>query len=298
MNKERKELYYRSRKPSGKAKELLEDIQRFEDDIGIDVCLWDTDNIISFLKNQHCCFPNDIYNIHQYIMAFVDYCERKGDVSSGCISLLTIKDLIDCLDLEETKQYYMSREEFVNKIGIMINPVDRFFLLGIFEGLHIDNGKEEVVNVKLSDLDGNTLHLCTGRSIKVSDELINIMVASEQTFEYIGIRETHLQAKRDYVVKPTYRINSGISDRAFTRRIERVIENFAFKQNLERLTPNTISEIGRYNFIKDMIGKNKYTFDELFSWARNGRAFIHEEIYGQVAKRTLLKNFYMKMLSD
>lgn len=296
MNKERKELYYRSKKPNNKAKQVLESVQDFEDKIGIDICLWDIKTVIDFLKSQHCGFPNDIYNTHQIMMAYTDYCERKGDVSSGDISLITINDLIDCLDINKTKKYYMSRDDFVARVMTLVNPVDRFFLLGIYEGISINNGKEEMINVKLSDLVGNSLHLCSGRSINISNELKNIMFDSEQTFEYIGLRETHLQAKRDYVVKPTYRINSGISDRAFTRRIERVIENFAIKQDLDLLTPNTVSEIGRYNFVKHLVDRKEIKLDELFSWGKNGKAYIHEDIYGVVSRRTLVKNFYKKML--
>jgi hypothetical protein len=51
-------------------------------------------------------------------------------------------------------------------------------------------------------------------------------------------------------------------------------------------------EIGRFDFVKRKVEKGEYTFDELFSWAADGKAYIHENQYGVISRRKLIRKFY------
>lgn len=295
MNKERKDLYCRSKKPNNVQKAVLQEVQLYEDQHETDICLWDINMTMDFLKSQKYIFPLDIYIAHQTMRAYVDYCARKGDRCEGGVLEASMDDIIGCLSEEGIRQYYLPRDRYLSLVKAMENPVDQFFLLGLYEGISSTVGNNEMMNVRISDIDGNTLHL-PSRDIEISDELKEIMITSEQTFEYHGTREVHLDAKRDYVVKPTYRVNAGFSEIAFTRRIERVIEKFGDRFRLELLTPLKIMEIGRFDFIKRRVNSGEYSLNELFSWSADGKAYLHEKVYGTISRRSMMRKFYERAL--
>ena len=299
MNKEQKELYFRSQKPSAPVKQILTIAQEREDAVKTDILLWRKEEVLDFLRDMKFIFPQDIYNAYQGIMAYADYSARKGEMIDNGITEITFEDLLSQLDFQKVRQYYTEKEEFLDKLKRMENPVDKYFLLGLYEGIQ-SGEKKELENVKLSDIEGDLLHLCTGRTIPISDELKGIMVESEETFVYYKpARDTKLFAMRDYVVKPVYRMGrTSPASRSFSRRLERVIEEFEDKTGLDQLTKYRIADIGRYNFVREKIRRGEYTLEQLFSWAEDGRAYLHEDIYGQVSRRTLLKHFYKMMLQQ
>lgn len=217
------------------AKRLFAKTEPYEVKLGRDCSTWISSEIVDFYKmistrsikylrvinnmlNQYTtfCLLNNMLPDHQN-----HYDEINCDVLRQCVNKNA--DDITCLN----------KDELLNNIRSLKNASDKFIMLGLFEGI-CGKATLELCNAKLSDIEGNTMKLSSGRTVEISDELKEYAIqASEETIYYaLGEKQRYVQLNTDskYIIKN--KCNSqyeyGESSRKLHNRIRNILEYMGY----------------------------------------------------------------------
>lgn len=105
--------------------------------------------------------------------------------------------LLTCVNILKVNQSIILYDDFMDIIHTKItNEQDKFIFMCMFEGIQ---GKdfEEILNLELSDINekDNTVKLCTGREMCVSEEFPLIARAADAQTIYIGLTDKEWEIK-------------------------------------------------------------------------------------------------------
>lgn len=131
---------------------------------------------------------------HSYLSQYTNWCLKKGLVPDGQNHFDEIKPgtFKDYVNKRVANSRIVTREEILDWTTKVRNPRDAFIILALFEYGNAANAYKDIWNVKLSDIDGNIIHL-NGREAYISDQLIKIATASAMAVEYVNdYREKYL----------------------------------------------------------------------------------------------------------
>ena len=169
----------------------------------------------------------------------------------------------------------INREQLLNIIEDLVNPCDKYFILALFEGAYGEN-LEEIISLKESDIDeeNNLLKLCSGRNIKVSNELITLSLQSCRTYDYTPLTS---EIKQPY---PLLNIETAIKGRFNTNVLETSVQMQRLRLQMGRIrkyldTPwLTIPRIRNSGMF--------YSFSEL---AKSKDISVYDAIYSEEGKQ-------------
>lgn len=228
-----------------------------EHELGKDVSNFTAYEILEYYKTLNISVFEAVLNLNSQLSQYTQWCLQQNlvDDNQNHFLELSTENFKSCINHALVKMSIVSRETVLDWIKDIINPKDQFMFLAVFEGLKGDDFCE-LWNLKPSDVDGNTLHLCTGRSIEVSDELINLINDCIEETQHYTIKEngeivTTDLIDRGYVIK-NYRNTQEDSSpynkgRSVYRAFLRILTSFEIHSFIK---PNSIFESGKIDMIK------------------------------------------------
>lgn len=165
---------------------LFNQTEPFEEERDKDLCNFTVKEIIEFYKFKGSVSDVSLANINGMFKKYTQFCIEKGMSIDNQNHFLEITDQIlqdECINKAMLKRMIVTRQELLSSLYKFSNPSDRFLLLALFEGMW---GKDysEILDLNIADFEGNMVHLSSGRTIPVSDILIQYAKESAEKTEY------------------------------------------------------------------------------------------------------------------
>ena len=258
FNEERKIRFIEERKdevvlPNNYLEVQFNKIENMETELDKDVCDFTAYEIKEYYKMLGLASIESLMVMNSQLTLYTNWCLQHNLVidNQNHFLELTYDMLNDCINKALLDMKIVTRETVLSWISILENPKDQFIILALFEGIR---GKEncELAQLKPQDINGNTVSLCTGRTIEVSNKLIDIIedCVSAEVYSTPTGKEFQLIDK-GYVIKDFCNIKDEVDDYQIGRRIynsiRRTIKIFD-RSNI--VTANSIVESGKLAMIK------------------------------------------------
>ena len=237
----------------------------FEEMYGRDLYDFSTSNIIEFLKYLELGNINSLVVYKINLGKYAEWAVSQNLVADNQIHFneITMELLNSCISRARIDNAILSYDTIRNIH--FVNSRDAFIFWSLFEGI---KGKdfEEIINLKIEDFDEatQTVRLCTGRVIPVSDRFIYICKAANVEKTYIGLND------KGYVVnlKPSEYI---YKERDNSRGINKargvyktIIRNMEYLKDLNKgITAKSIRDSGLIYYLNKRADEYGITVNEL-----------------------------------
>lgn len=172
-----------------------------------DICEFTEKEIIAVLKGFNTTSINSLRVKTSILRTYATWCEANGYIlnNMNCFNNLYGKDIEDCVNKHAKQSKLISFECLLEYCHQLLNPIDKFIICAIFEGIR---GKKQDL-IDLTSLRSKDLHKdyfdLNDRKIKVPSYLYELAIASVETYTYTTARG---QEKKlfdcDYVFKPKF----------------------------------------------------------------------------------------------
>ena len=261
-----------------------------------DLCNWNISEIMLYYQSLFCRTGETLCNINSQFKMYTQYCMGQGLVIDGMnhFSELDETTIFDkCVNTAAFENSIITRDELLYRLkemkkleGVFYNPVNAMLVLALFEGISGD-AKVEIENLKVEDLEGDIIHLCTGRKFKISKELIKYMEEAQDTYKYLiptkkGAREKSYK-KEDLGCwkRSENAVNDDINvNRSVFFKINRVKEMIDF----DGLTANNLVQSGKVHLVKQL-------FNQGMSYRE---ALSDERVVNQYGETKSIRQFIIK----
>lgn len=259
-NKDIKERYITEKEsntslPEGYLTKQFSKSESFEKLMGKDLCNFTKHEILNMYKTFNTSSLESLTVVNSHFSLYTQWClyQNLVDDCQNHFAEIQKDNLMSCVNILGIKKSIITRETLLEWINKMPNPADAFILIALFEGI---KGKEfcELVNLKMSDFNGNKVKLCTGRELEVSDELVNIAMESNDTYKYYAITgkgNKVIKLKEEDLIIKNYPNTEDIGDTfQIGRRVyRRLLRAFDYLGVSDWMKPNSISESGKIYYI-------------------------------------------------
>lgn len=181
--------------------------------LGKDLCNWNVNEIINFLKLLEISSSSSIRNYVSKFKRYTDFCIENNIVDGyqNHYEELTDDLYMKCIDRSKLKRQTITREDILNEIRVIENEPDKFLILSIYEGLCSSNFAE-VKTLTTTSIVGNVVHLSDGRCIEISNELKNLAYTAAEATEYVRTGPVKTRTLKLNTAYPK-QIIKGYSDR-------------------------------------------------------------------------------------
>lgn len=296
-NEERKLQFLKERKSevelSPNTEIWFESMEYFEKEYDRDVCEWTSTEIIRYMKYMSTPRIQTLVIFKGSMSIYTDWCitNRLVTDNQNHFAELTTETLCECIDFAKLRLLILTRKELLENIRTLNNYSDQFIFLGLFEGINAQN----LINVGVSDLEGNELHLHDGKTITISNDFRHtILMAAEET---TWISTKARQREYDYI--PSDKI-IRIIDRKNPQTNMMLLLGGRFRGALafmglpSEISRKDIMESGRLDYIQSIMKeKNMSLHDVIFnSDIRNDV----EVRYGKIQNCGVYVNIYGKLI--
>lgn len=245
-------------------KVLFQKIAPYETKYEKDCSEFTINEIINFYKSLCSTSFYTMKNTNGFLKAYATYCIKNNLVKDGQNHYDEITDelLNNCLNYVLCNSKIISRKELehllYNNETWLKNPVDKFIIYALFEGI---GGKEfcEIVNMRIEDFRVHedqeykySVKLCTGREIMVDDRLFYLAEESAETniyYAYEQEREYNFTSDPGKIVKQMYNSTStNMNPKAIANKLLR-LRKFL---NCAAISSAALKESGRIDMIKKL----------------------------------------------
>lgn len=296
-NEERKHQFLRERKSevelSPNTEIWFESMEYFEKEYDRDVCEWTSTEIIRYMKYMSTPRIQTLVIFKGSMSIYTDWCitNRLVTDNQNHFAELTTETLCECIDFTKLRSLILTREELLENIRTLNNYSDQFIFLGLFEGINAQN----LINVGVSDLEGNELHLHDGKTITISNDLRHtiLMAAEETTWISTKVRQ------REYNYIPSDKI-IRIIDRKNPQTNMMLLLGGRFRSALafmglpSEISRKDIMESGRLDYIQSIMKeKNMSLHDVIFNGDIRNDV---EARYGKIQNCGVYVNIYGKLI--
>ncbi|MBP5565627.1 MAG: hypothetical protein J6X45_07910, partial [Lachnospiraceae bacterium] len=195
------------------AEVLFNRCEAYEERIDKDICCFNTTDIIGLFKSYNTVSLESLMNAKSQYKIYTDWCiANKILVRDRQNHFREINNemLRQCLNYYLKSQRVITREYILDNWDALLNPAERFILLGVFEGIgcntNIAYKDFEDLTLSQFDTENGVLRL-EGRAIRYSKELYHIAQEASDTYETIAYDrrgvERHIKLiDTDTIVKP------------------------------------------------------------------------------------------------
>lgn len=256
---------------------LFNKIEEFELKLGKDIYDFTFEEVIYMYKMFNLRELSTLNTINTMLAQYTKWAISEGlvKINQNVMSLISVDQLTEYLNKAALNLKIISREELLQIIKDLENPRDQFILLALFEFGKGENfydivfAKTEAINSQES-----TMTLYSGRTVKVSRELIHYALDSDET-------DTYTRTFDDGSVRSYQLYNNGtiIKTMKITEDKNRLASNTyvsatkRLKEAGTNLSVKNIIESGEIYFIKEDMNKlNISSLEDYFRYPeRNER---------------------------
>jgi hypothetical protein len=301
FNKERKieflALKSKTAINGGNLERGFKEAEKFEERKNKDLCNWNSKDILEFYKYIGTENVQTLIVLHNALLEYTKWCMINGLVkdNQNHYEEISNQSLCNCIDLYRLSKRIISREDLLNSISDLPNYCDRFIFLGLFEGIPVKDNA--LINVKLSDLDGNILHLSNGNDLKISDELVHIMYQAneERTYQSLGGKREFDYLPSNNIIRPLdpTKLRGSTSNPILIigSRIRRCSKYMGYD-----FTIKNIIESGRINYIKEIMEKYNISVNKAITEPKYKK--MYENIYGHIQSTSVYLKTFGKILEN
>ena len=207
--------------PPDYLKTQFDSIASFEEELGKDVRDFNLYEIKEYYKMLNTASVGRLKVLNSQLSLYTQWCLQQNLVKDNQNHFLEMTDdnFDDCINKMLLDEKIISRSTILEWARKCINPRDAFIILAPFEGIA---GKEfcEIVNLKETDVDGNKVTLCDGRTIEVSNELKAYIYDCINETRYYGANGRSFELSNNgFVLKDYINAQSEVSDFQRGRRV-------------------------------------------------------------------------------
>ena len=273
-NEERKLQYiYKKQKevilPQNYLEMCFSRTEKFEMKYDKDLAEWTVKEIVSYYKYYDSKSLNMLTVLTSTFFGYTNWCIAEGLVPDGQnhFAEITQEILGTCLNYTDFDDCIIERENLEKLLPQLLNEVDKFFILALFEGIKGDY-LTEITHFKISSINGLTAKLYTGRDVVISQQLKNYAYgAARETVYYVYsddiTRAEELIGDEDSVFKVSARmriVNDMNCDRSLTNRYQK-IQNFLGLPS--GLTMKKLYDSGQVDMVRSLMKENGMTAEEV-----------------------------------
>lgn len=264
-----------------------------EEKLGKDISNFSFYEILEYYKMLNLSSTEVLEVMNSQFSNYTQWCLQQNLVKDGQNHFLEFKieDFLKCVNKIVFNAKIIDYHTVLEWVEQLSNPRDQFILLGLFEGI---KGKDfcELAKLRPEDVDtkNNVLSLCTGRQVKVSNKLINIIGNCITEKNYYSVTGKNVKVmplvNRGYVIKDYPNIKDDVSDFQNGRRIYNSLQRIVGYFGASVVTANAIVESGKIYAIKQRAKELKMDCKE----------FIYSEYIREIEDKfgcTILKNRFI-----
>lgn len=242
--------------------------ESIEEKLGKDLCEWTITEIIDFYKYIDNNSFDSLSVINSNYTQYTTWCLKEGFVPDGQNHFLEITPqiILECINNSYFDKSIITRDELISNVDQLNNFTDRFMFYALFEGIC---GAEfcEITEAKISDVEENIIHLCTGRDLKISSKLKDVIAetAMETTYETFGENQRIFPYRledSDKIFKMVRNVSGSASGKTVSKRYARCADAIGISR---LITPKRLMLSGKFHYIKEVMRKEGLTIDEFLA---------------------------------
>ena len=245
-------------------------VASYEERLGKDLCNFSLKEIIGYYKSLYSNSITTLNAINTYYSRYTAWCLSKGLVEDdqNHYNEATSQILATCLNNTRMEDSMMTREELLDFINDLQNPSDQFLLLGLFEGLTI----EDMYYLQKDDIKNNCFKLHSGREFIVSSKLIELARDSMEEYSRYDLdgNKDSLHQYDPSDTRPIKRRSGTVNDdlKSFNRSIATRLRYIQKNYGMD-FSRAAITEAGRIDYIVRMKKEDGEDFEALIETNRS-----------------------------
>ena len=169
---------------------------------------------------------------------------------------------LECVSRSLVEDKIITREELLKQVRLLSNPVEKFVVFAVFEGLG-GVGCMDLVDIQLEQFNGTTVTLRSGRTLTVPEELVEIAKESAEEYFYYppnpasGKYEKVRYKDEPGIIKNLFNVKADSSDRRKAYNIVNKLRRISDREGSKAFLNGHLVESGRIDLIKRTMAENK-----------------------------------------
>lgn len=229
-----------------------------EEELNKDISNFTTYEIIDFYKILNLSSFESLYVLNSQLSMYTQWCLQQNLVKDNQNHYLEItKDMLNgCINRAILSKKIVDRKTVLSWVRQLPNPKDQFIMLALFEFGKTKNFSD-LVNVKITDLDGNNLTLNDGRRVEISEELTEIAKESYAEDTYYSatgknVKRMPLVSTDGRIIKNYPNVSEEVSDFQLSRRIyNSITRSLDYVGVADWCSASSLAESGKIYMIKE-----------------------------------------------
>ena len=251
--------------------QLFNNVEQVEKMNNKDICNFVTPEILEWYKFLFTTSLDRLVNINAKLAKYQTWCLQQNLVNDSQNHFLEITPevLTKCLNKIAINNGILTREQLINHLRKFENAQYKFVFLGAFEGIDSAGVEhEELIKATFKDINisDKTIKLVTGRTIKISDKLIQYAEEASNTYIYHAVMgDFDSEIIGDEIIKNRPRKNAGNSNTAKGKKLYRNFIRCRDAYGLSKfITLDKLRASGIIEYINDYAKENNITGEKAF----------------------------------
>lgn len=250
----------------------FEKTAEMENELGKDLYDFATHEIIEYYKMLNLACVSTLSVMNSHFSHYTRWCLEQNLVKDNQNHFLELNtdNFKNCINKIMREAKMLTKNIIDQMLEELENPRDQFVILALFEGIK-GAGYCEIIKLRPEDIRDGVAYLCTGRKVKISKKLENIIeeciITNIHYSTGVGRREYPLK-DNGYVYKDLYNTFVLTEDRRSSNmrmQIKRILE---FLGMVDYITGNDIYNSGKLHRIKLKASEYNISCKELVNSAK------------------------------
>lgn len=285
-NKDRKEefLHYRNEDAiiSTNVSTAFDQAAFFEEKLGVDICDWNSTQIISFLKYLSTPKIQTLIATVNHLKIYTDWCisNHLSEDYQNHFCEISSKIMCQCIDYNKFEHLIIkNREDLLRDLATLPNYSDRYIFLATYEGIP----RADIIEGRFDDFDEGNSTLKVGDNVyEISENLCKIIVAASNQNDFtsnVNQDRIYPYVNDGYILRFARRPHlkgSGNRINLYDRRFRECASYMGWNP---QLTIKDLAESGRMDFIRKIMKENNLSAEAAVKapWRE-----VHQKKYGKV----------------
>lgn len=203
-NQEIKERFYRDYSEKSVISRYLFDSifnasANLEEAYDKDICNFSKAEIDTYYKSLNAKSKERLSVANSILNSYRIWCEAEQPFeifeSINYYALFNLQSFAGFISKSVLENKFISEETLKSYLKDIINPCDQLLLVLLYNGIK-GRQMEDIRNLNVSQIEGNVIHLEDGRDVEVSQDIIDLIIETNNTYEYYSMGEN----QRKYVL--------------------------------------------------------------------------------------------------